>query len=447
MLAGANSSLAPGYAAPLAMWRRREPREPPDGEAASGSGRKPAASRFSRARFGAKRRDRVGEGAGAPVGSQHASEQDIRALEEGMLHAVLHEAGNGILEEEDEGSAEYDDDHRHDNRYSDDVGYRPARRSAPIVDGDEESAGDGYGEEEEGEADDELDAHLAWLGIPLDQVDFHWIAEEARDAPFPTEWSEHTTDQGDVYYANDETGETSWDHPTYTEFRAVYEEERERAARAAARRSQRCLLVRNLPADAPDANLEDEIAQCFGDELWAEDVVQFDLFVDGENQRCALVRLVDERARDDVLELHSITLPESGGKACALEPVDDADAIVRYEGLSRDSRCVYVGNLPLGIDGDGVLGIFSVCEADIVRLRIADLDEERGAEAAIEFAESIAARRCARAPRALEPRARAVRARRARMHAHAPPRAAVRSRSPPARRPTRLPRVPAGHCL
>jgi len=235
---------------------------------------------------------------------------------------------------------------------------------------------------------------MDWLGIPEEEEEeFGWIAEEASMTPIPEEWVTRNTDDGRTYYHNTATKAIRWEHPVYVAYRELYEEERDRLADERAALAQRCLLVCDLPADADDKVLEDDIAACFGEDLWADEVLQFDLFVDNSDERYAIVRFVDEEARAEALALGTITLPQSGGSTCPLVPVDDHEEVDRMEDLAKDSRCATVANLPPGIDDQGFVDIFSPLEGSILSLRIEDLGEQEGAIALVEFASSISARK------------------------------------------------------
>eukprot|EP01046_Picozoa_sp_COSAG06_P044490 COSAG06_NODE_6003_length_3160_cov_1.311663_3_plen_255_part_00 len=53
--------------------------------------------------------------------------------------------------------------------------------------------------------------------------DLYWIAEQARSAPIPEAWTEHVDDTGNSYYYNEETQESSWEHPLDGYFKGLYE--------------------------------------------------------------------------------------------------------------------------------------------------------------------------------------------------------------------------------
>eukprot|EP00873_Tetraselmis_striata_P035234 jgi/Tetstr1/455498/TSEL_042326.t1 len=53
--------------------------------------------------------------------------------------------------------------------------------------------------------------------------DLLWIAEQALQAPLPTNWSQYYDNaSGNDYFVNDITGVTTWEHPLDEHFRALY---------------------------------------------------------------------------------------------------------------------------------------------------------------------------------------------------------------------------------
>mmetsp|Transcript_139070 Transcript_139070/g.444134 ORF Transcript_139070/g.444134 Transcript_139070/m.444134 type:complete len:311 (-) Transcript_139070:97-1029(-) len=74
---------------------------------------------------------------------------------------------------------------------------------------------------EAGEDDADLRQYGASLGVDSDfDSDLQWIAQEAFDAALPASWSEHTDDEGRLYFFREASGESSWEHP----MDAVYRE-------------------------------------------------------------------------------------------------------------------------------------------------------------------------------------------------------------------------------
>lgn len=59
------------------------------------------------------------------------------------------------------------------------------------------------------------------LGVDAEpDSDLLWVVQEAFNAPLPTSWSEHTDDEGRVYFFHTLSGESAWEHP----MDAVYRE-------------------------------------------------------------------------------------------------------------------------------------------------------------------------------------------------------------------------------
>lgn len=241
-----------------------------------------------------------------------------------------------------------------------------------------------------------IEGWLDWLGIPEDRPEFRWIAEEASNAELPNEWDELEDENGDTMWENVNTGQVVYTHPNYTRYRALYERAIAMSEAESAEADERCLVVSDLPVDGADWAIEDSLSDAIGLKIWEEDVVQFDVFIDNDNTKCALLRLIDADARDELCDRGSLRLEAFGGRSVGIEAVDGDKQVLRMEQLARESRCVTVTSLPLGIDDTGVSSIFSLCDGELWSLRIEDISYEQGASALIEFTEAIAARRCAR---------------------------------------------------
>merc|ERR1719167_1130130 len=57
----------------------------------------------------------------------------------------------------------------------------------------------------------ELIAYARYLGIdPIADGDLMWIADEALNAPLPSEWTEHHDNADRVFYYNVQTHASSW---------------------------------------------------------------------------------------------------------------------------------------------------------------------------------------------------------------------------------------------
>ncbi|KPI83913.1 hypothetical protein ABL78_7049 [Leptomonas seymouri] len=69
-----------------------------------------------------------------------------------------------------------------------------------------------------------------WIGMKLpEDSDYLWLAREGLKTPLPKEWKPCSTNDGEVYYFNFKTGESSWDHPMDSLFRQRFEQEKEKA--------------------------------------------------------------------------------------------------------------------------------------------------------------------------------------------------------------------------
>lgn len=80
---------------------------------------------------------------------------------------------------------------------------------------EEAEAGDGRREESD------LLQYSQTLGIDLTQhSDLLWVVQEAFNAPLPLSWTEYTDDEGRVYFFNQSSSQSTWEHP----MDAVYRE-------------------------------------------------------------------------------------------------------------------------------------------------------------------------------------------------------------------------------
>ncbi|KAG5500570.1 hypothetical protein JKF63_03665 [Porcisia hertigi] len=78
--------------------------------------------------------------------------------------------------------------------------------------------------------EEELLEFADWIGMKLPQdSEFLWLARDALKTPLPKEWKPCSTGDGDVYYFNFKTGESSWDHPMDQIFRQRFQEEKARS--------------------------------------------------------------------------------------------------------------------------------------------------------------------------------------------------------------------------
>ena len=80
---------------------------------------------------------------------------------------------------------------------------------------------------------EEIQEYAEWLGMksPEDD-DLRWIAREALKAPLPEHWKPCKTNDGEIYYFNFASGESVWDHPCDEYYKKLYEEEKNKKARA-----------------------------------------------------------------------------------------------------------------------------------------------------------------------------------------------------------------------
>nr|CAJ2476533.1 unnamed protein product [Leishmania braziliensis] len=73
-----------------------------------------------------------------------------------------------------------------------------------------------------------------WIGMKLPQdSEFLWLAREGLKTPLPKEWKPCSTNDGEIYYFNFKTGESSWDHPMDGIFRQRFEQEKARTCKPA----------------------------------------------------------------------------------------------------------------------------------------------------------------------------------------------------------------------
>jgi len=69
----------------------------------------------------------------------------------------------------------------------------------------------------------ELIAYARYLGVdPITDGDLMWIADEALNAPLPSEWTEHHDSADRVFYYNVQTHASSWTHPLEQLHRDTY---------------------------------------------------------------------------------------------------------------------------------------------------------------------------------------------------------------------------------
>ena len=94
----------------------------------------------------------------------------------------------------------------------------------PAVPQHHHAAGVGSSGQDDAEPDAlEIVQFARYLGMdPIEDCAFLWIAEQALVAPLPDDWSEHMDAEGNVYYYNVVTDESSWEHPMDQYYRNLF---------------------------------------------------------------------------------------------------------------------------------------------------------------------------------------------------------------------------------
>jgi len=89
----------------------------------------------------------------------------------------------------------------------------------------ERTKGEGGERQELGCTKQELVAYARYLGMdPVVDGDLVWIAEQALEAPLPSEWTEHHDSADRVFYYNVQTHASSWTHPLEQLHRDTYKQ-------------------------------------------------------------------------------------------------------------------------------------------------------------------------------------------------------------------------------
>jgi len=71
--------------------------------------------------------------------------------------------------------------------------------------------------------EDDVDEFAEWLGMDIEEdYDLIWIAEAALRAALPPQWRPCQTPEGEIFYFNFETGDSTWDHPCDDQYRKIY---------------------------------------------------------------------------------------------------------------------------------------------------------------------------------------------------------------------------------
>eukprot|EP00928_Gymnodinium_smaydae_P009742 TRINITY_DN13644_c1_g2_i8.p1 TRINITY_DN13644_c1_g2~~TRINITY_DN13644_c1_g2_i8.p1 ORF type:complete len:1478 (+),score=258.68 TRINITY_DN13644_c1_g2_i8:94-4527(+) len=72
----------------------------------------------------------------------------------------------------------------------------------------------------------EMLEYAEWLGIDAERdPELLWIARRGLKTPLPKPWKPCESDDGEVFYFNPQTGQTTWDHPCDQELREIYRKE------------------------------------------------------------------------------------------------------------------------------------------------------------------------------------------------------------------------------
>ncbi|KAJ3325030.1 hypothetical protein HDV06_005619 [Boothiomyces sp. JEL0866] len=70
---------------------------------------------------------------------------------------------------------------------------------------------------------EEIEEYAQFLGMnPKTEKHLLWIARESLKAKLPPDWKPCQTDDGNIYYFNFKTGESSWDHPCDEYYKQLY---------------------------------------------------------------------------------------------------------------------------------------------------------------------------------------------------------------------------------
>lgn len=90
-----------------------------------------------------------------------------------------------------------------------------APQSLPVLP-EEAEVGDGRREEAD------LLQYSQTLGVDLQQhSDLLWVVQEAFNAPLPLSWTEYTDDEGRVYFFNQSSSQSTWEHPMDSVYREL----------------------------------------------------------------------------------------------------------------------------------------------------------------------------------------------------------------------------------
>ena len=79
--------------------------------------------------------------------------------------------------------------------------------------------------------EEEVLEYAEWLGMKLPEDNrFLYIAREGLKAPIPEPWKPCKTKDGNIYFFNFETGESTWDHPCDQHYKQRFVEEKNKGA-------------------------------------------------------------------------------------------------------------------------------------------------------------------------------------------------------------------------
>mmetsp|Transcript_95079 Transcript_95079/g.247647 ORF Transcript_95079/g.247647 Transcript_95079/m.247647 type:complete len:143 (-) Transcript_95079:270-698(-) len=105
--------------------------------------------------------------------------------------------------------------------------------------------------------EEEVRNYAEWLGIdPEADEDLMYLAVEGLKAPLTDDWKACQNAEGEIFYFNFRTGESSWDHPADATYRQHAEDKKreKRSARGAAAGATP-VLRGGPPAPAPARGL------------------------------------------------------------------------------------------------------------------------------------------------------------------------------------------------
>ena len=99
-------------------------------------------------------------------------------------------------------------------------------RGAPMMGANGPGMGGGQGmggDGQSGPTAQEIVDYARYIGMdPIGDVNLLWIAEEALCASLPEGWTEHTDQNGNTFYYNSLSGQSSWEHPLDEYYRSLF---------------------------------------------------------------------------------------------------------------------------------------------------------------------------------------------------------------------------------